>query len=661
MTSLRRCLHGVSALLALAVSPTLGSATEPTLAEERAFQAAVAAVAPAVVRIEPLAVSAVVATRELRPGAGPSTGTIVAPGRVLTTDFAIPDDVTESLVVLADGGRRVASVLGRERSRGLVLLAVADLPATPPLEPAARADLAPGQWAIAVGRGWTATAPTVAVGILSATNRAWGRAVQTDAAVSPMNYGGPLVDLEGRVIGVLTPLPADTAGLTEGTELYDAGIGFAVPLEDVLAVLPRLERGETLVPGMLGIAYRSQDPINGQPIVGSVRPGSPAATAGLEPGDRLVAIDGRPVARIADAKQTIIPRYAGDRISIVLARETAGEPLQELTVEATLVDRLPSWRRAVIGAAPTDNAPPVPGGIELGWIWPGGPADLAGLESGDIVTAVATQDSPATPATTPDDVAGVLAGVLPGGRISVSFRRDGRETNVSIETTKHPADLPVAGSGPPAGGIDPLAGPLRAAPVVRLQAADATEPTLAVLPAGTAPIGVLIWLGPPQGPIDESEARAWQAAAAASGVAVLLPGSADPATWSRGDIDGVLRSLAALGGRRPIDPRRVGVAGSDAGAAFAWLVAERLGAGARGVALVGGGLPRLAAVADATPGRDWWLLLGPAGDEAARQRIETDRHRLDAAGYAVGVLPATPPGDNPADLLCRWVALLGIL
>ena len=212
----RRCLRGVTMLLALAVSPALASATEPTLAEERAFQAAVARVALAVVRIEPLAVSTVVASGELRPGASPSTGTVVAPGRVLTTDFAIPDDVTESLVVLADGGRRVARVLGRDRSRGLVLLAVADLPATPHLEPAARAELAPGQWAIAVGRGWTATAPSVAVGILSATNRGWGKAVQTDAAVSPMNYGGPLVDLEGRVIGVLTPLPADTAGLTEG-------------------------------------------------------------------------------------------------------------------------------------------------------------------------------------------------------------------------------------------------------------------------------------------------------------------------------------------------------------------------------------------------------------------------------------------------------------
>jgi serine protease Do len=183
-----------------------------------------------------------------------------------------------------------------------------------------RGELRPGQWAIAVGRGWDAATPGVAVGIISATDRVWGKAVQTDAAVSPMNYGGPLVDIAGRVIGILAPLPADTAGMNEGTELYDAGIGFAVPLEDVLAVLPRLERGESLAAGVLGIGYRSRDAINGAPVIASVRQGSPAAKAGLKPGDRIVRIDGRAVRRIADARHAIAPRYAGDTITVSVER-----------------------------------------------------------------------------------------------------------------------------------------------------------------------------------------------------------------------------------------------------------------------------------------------------------------------------------------------------
>ena len=63
-----------------------------------------------------------------------------------------------------------------------------------------------GQWTIAVGRAFEGREPNMAVGVLSATDRIWGKAIQTDAAVSPNNYGGPLVDIAGRVLGVLVPL-----------------------------------------------------------------------------------------------------------------------------------------------------------------------------------------------------------------------------------------------------------------------------------------------------------------------------------------------------------------------------------------------------------------------------------------------------------------------
>ena len=214
--------HGGGAALVLALcviarSVCAADPGEPTLAEEAAFRAAVDRVAAAVVRIEPTASAAAAGGGEVAVGSGPSTGLVVAATAdaawILTTAFAVPGDVAEAVVVRADGGRQAARVAGRDESRGLVLLqtqAIADLPA---LEPAPRRELAPGQWSIAVGRGWDQAAPSVAVGIVSAVDRAWGRAVQTDASVSPANYGGPLVDIAGRVIGILTPLPADTAGM----------------------------------------------------------------------------------------------------------------------------------------------------------------------------------------------------------------------------------------------------------------------------------------------------------------------------------------------------------------------------------------------------------------------------------------------------------------
>ena len=115
------------------------------------------------------------------------------------------------------------------------------------------------------------------VGIISALDRIWGRTIQTDAKISPTNYGGPLIDLYGRVQGVLVPASPRGDNETAGYEWYDSGIGFAVPLEDINSVLPRLMKGTEKVPvvlkrGMLGISMASQDQFDAAPVVGAVNP-----------------------------------------------------------------------------------------------------------------------------------------------------------------------------------------------------------------------------------------------------------------------------------------------------------------------------------------------------------------------------------------------------
>jgi serine protease Do len=656
--------------------------SEPTLAEEAAFRAAVDRVAPGVVRIEPLALTAAEGGAEAAAGRGPATGFAIAKGLVVTTAFAVPDDVDSAVIVLADGGRRAATVRARDASRGLVLLAADDLPDGTAAEPVPRGELRPGQWAIAVGRGWDAATPGVAVGIVSATDRVWGKAVQTDAAVSPMNYGGPLVDIAGRVIGILAPLPADTAGMNEGTELYDAGIGFAVPLEDVLAVLPRLERGESLAAGVLGIGYRSRDAINGAPVIASVRQGSPAVKAGLRPGDRIVRIDGRAVRRIADARHAIAPRHAGDTITVSVERGD-GEDRQPIEVKTTLVEELPAWRQATIGvlvapASTPDDAvdrgaakPDTAGrdtaeakGLAVAWLLPGGPADQAGLRPGDRLTLIRAAGAE-TRLDGREALAGALAGIEPGDSVTLIYTRDGAEATATLATTGLDGDVPAESPPPPATAADPLAGPVDAVEVVRLEAAEVADPPLAVIPRCQGPIGVLVWCGPPRGRLADAEAAPWKTAAAQHGIAVILPGSGEADAWSRGDIATVTRALASLHTRKPLDPARIAVAGSGAGAAFVWLVAERLGSGAGGVALVETALPRRATVTPAAPGAAQWILLGPGRDEAMRQRVAFDRARLVKAGHAVGILPGEPAAEEavppPADLLCRWAALLGLL
>ncbi len=150
----------------------------------------------------------------------------------------------------------------------------------------------------------------------------WGKAIQTDAKISPNNYGGPLIDISGRVLGLLVLIPARTIEqLLAGVEWYDSGIGFAVPLASLQTVLPRLAAGNDLYPGLLGIGMKGGDPIGQAPVIAACRPHSPASEADLHAGDTIVEIDGKPVARQSQFKQELSRHYAGDRVR--LARPAA--------------------------------------------------------------------------------------------------------------------------------------------------------------------------------------------------------------------------------------------------------------------------------------------------------------------------------------------------
>lgn len=624
---------------------------EPTVAEEGAFRAAVERVAAAVVRIEPATVS----EARSADGFGPSTGLVIDPdGLLLATEFAVPSGVSEVVVMTTAGDRRIALVKGRDRGRGVVLLQTDPMPKAPPLEPVPPGQLQPGQWAIAVGHGWPGAEPGVSVGIVSATDRCWGLAVQTDAAVSPMNYGGPLVDVAGRVIGLLVPLPADTAGMKRGSDLYDSGIGFAVPLTDLLRLVPRLRAGDVLEPGVLGLAWESRDSINGQPVIGAVLPGSPAAAAGLVAGDRIVRIAGRVVSRVADVRRAVTPLHAGDEVAIEVERSGGQPPPEQVVLNARLVDRLAPVRRGVLGvvAAADDEV------TRISWLLPSGPAAAAGVAVGDEVLAIRPLppgDGVPLQAPSPRAVVQMLAGLTPGRRVRLDVSRNEACLAFDIELIAPPNGVPDEGPPrPPAAG--PLEDAIEPVKVTRLDAAESADEPLAVLPrAGGDPLAVLLHFGPPRGAVADDEAAAWRPAVAATGVAVILAGSADDRRWSRDDVPAVLRAIQSLAGRRRLDPDRIAVSGSGAGGAFAWLVAERLGVACRGVAVVDAP-PPAATLAAAGPGETRWILLGASDGTAAW--LGTARRRLEDAGHVVGDL--TGAVDGAAATLCRWVSMLGV-
>ena len=136
-------------------------------------------------------------------------------------------------------------------------------------------------------------------------------AVQTDAAINPGNSGGPLLDGQGRVIGV-------NSQIRTKRRRPNSGVGFAVPVDAVKRAIPLLEQGEEVEHAYLGVS--SGVAAEGGATVGSVISGGPAAQAGLRKGDRVVEIAGTPVREPDDVSAVVNARRPGDKVRVVVER-----------------------------------------------------------------------------------------------------------------------------------------------------------------------------------------------------------------------------------------------------------------------------------------------------------------------------------------------------
>ncbi len=402
-------------------------------AEEGAWRAAVQKVSASVVRIETLGGQASAVGKDDFTTA-PTTGVIVdESGLILTSALQFATTPPSILVLLPSGERKAAELVARDHSRQLVLLRIKTDQKLVVPEMVTRESLWIGQSAIAVGRALEPDQPTMSLGIISAKDRVFGRAIQTDAKISPLNYGGPLIDLQGRVIGILTPLSAQGGeGDQTGTDWYDVGIGFAVPLDEVKPRLAVLARGEDLWPGLMGISLSRGDMYSLPAEITGCRLDGPAGKAGLQAKDKIVEVDGKPIVRQAQLKHALGGKYAGDTVSVTVAR---GE--ERLTKSITLVDKIEPYDHPFLGVLPFRD-PVMGGGVGVRYVYTDSPAAKAGIEKGDVITGFRGEQI-----TSVDQLYRILSPITQKEEIAIEVRRGGEARQLKVFLGQLPSEVPA--------------------------------------------------------------------------------------------------------------------------------------------------------------------------------------------------------------------------
>jgi putative serine protease PepD len=277
---------------------------------------------------------------------GAGSGIILSSDGLVLTNAHVIGSIGDITVVLPDGTRHQATLVGASPDDDLAVVQVQDVDDLVAADLGSSDDLQVGDEVIAIGNALNLGGdPTVTRGIVSAKDRdltaegiTLSGLIQTDAAINPGNSGGPLVNVEGEVVGMNTAIVADAQNL-----------GFAIAIDTARPVIRDLQAGEGQVtPGQAFLGVSSTDVADLTPdvrarfditvdegaFVAEVVPGSAADEAGLQAGDVIVAIDGDEITESSDVRDAILDHDPGDRIELDIIR--GGD---ERTVRATLEAR----------------------------------------------------------------------------------------------------------------------------------------------------------------------------------------------------------------------------------------------------------------------------------------------------------------------------------
>jgi len=339
------------------------------------------------------------------------SGFIISADGVIVTNNHVVKRARTVNVTLDDGKVLTARILGTDPRTDIAVLKVDTGKPLPFITLGNSRNVKPGEWVVAMGNPF-GLGGSVTAGIVSAVSRDIGAGpydqfIQVDAPINQGNSGGPLFTQDGKVIGMNTAILSPSGG--------SVGIGFAIPSDMIRTVAEQLEKGGRVTRGYIGVEAQTITPTTAQAmrlkrnegaLLAGIQPDSPAAQAGLQPGDVIQSINGTEISSPHDLAVNVANIKPGQETHLTILRDgqtkdvslkVGTQPNEQV---ATSENQDHGEHRARLGLALAPLSPEIRGqldvpdgtkGAVVRGVQPGSPAEAAGLQPGDVIVGVGTQ------------------------------------------------------------------------------------------------------------------------------------------------------------------------------------------------------------------------------------------------------------------------------